>query len=627
MFKYILFVLFFITDVVHAQTVRTIGADYIDGNNSGFRNYARNPYFDKNLTGVTCTSFGTCSLTSTEKLQGTQSLSLTSTSASGTAKLRVKAFDRELYGQNCEFSIDVFTSASVVPHYDVYLENNGTQVSGTTTAMVLQTDQTKRYSVQAPCGTASSGPYDLVIDSNNTTGTNIKVDNFYAGLNRNLGNVAQAQWVGAVNYAPITNCAWSVGSATFSNFGADTDCNTATVVGNVVAPGSKIAGFTLTGPPGVYRFVATGNFLNGNAGANCVFRFSDGTNNTQSQGLGITSAAANAYSPVLEGYINYSTGPSAATVQIQAADAAAGLNACQINNQRTNEGFNIAVYYFPTSSQTAVRMDQSNIPWTDYTPGTTQGLGTITARKIKYRRIGQNLEVQATLETGTVTPSEMRFGLPPGLTSAGTTLIPATPGGAGTAEPVGRLIREGFTNAFDTSVLIEPSSTYFTFSISSTSQNGFLKANANAVVGSNEDISFFASIPIAGWADSQNAPLLVGGVTSSYSGVLRTESLGIGGASATTVCSSSPCTLYRNYTVGITVTRSAVGTYVVNFPSGMFSGPPNCSFTGVNAAPNIVSCGNFPTLATATTYPFVCSTPVGPANSDLYGDIICAGPR
>lgn len=80
-------------------------------------------------------------------------------------------------------------------------------------------------------------------------------------------------------------------------------------------------------------------------------------------------------------------------------------------------------------------------------------------------------------------------------------------------------------------------------------------------------------------------PQIINSVQTSYSGQLRIESVKFAGATISTACTSSPCTLYQN-TGGIsTVTRSAQGNYSVNFVSGTYSQSPTCSCNpyGINS--------------------------------------------
>jgi hypothetical protein len=52
--------------------------------------------------------------------------------------------------------------------------------------------------------------------------------------------------------------------------------------------------------------------------------------------------------------------------------------------------------------------------WVGYTP-VTQGLGTIASVDVKWRRVGDSLEIQGNLTAGTSTASEIQIGLPSGL--------------------------------------------------------------------------------------------------------------------------------------------------------------------------------------------------------------------
>lgn len=136
--------------------------------------------------------------------------------------------------------------------------------------------------------------------------------------------------------------------------------------------------------------------------------------------------------------------------------------------------------------------------WVDYTPINTQGFGTIVPSKIRSRRVGSNQEIIATFIVGTIAAVECRFSLN-GVTSAGTTLIPSAPAGAGTAMACGRVIRQNVTGAFDSVVLIEPSTGYLTFGVSSNTANGLTKIPATSLVVSGEGVTIEASVPIAGW--------------------------------------------------------------------------------------------------------------------------------
>ena len=114
---------------------------------------------------------------------------------------------------------------------------------------------------------------------------------------------------------------------------------------------------------------------------------------------------------------------------------------------------------------------------------------------------------------------------------------------------------------------------------------------------------------------------IAGSVTSTTSGQEHLERAFINGSSGT--CSSSPCTLDSN-TPGISsVTRSAAGTYLVNFLSSTFSNTPTCIIGSNNAT---LLCAGAISGASSSSYPFSCFTSAG-VNTDARFAIICMGPQ
>lgn len=126
---------------------------------------------------------------------------------------------------------------------------------------------------------------------------------------------------------------------------------------------------------------------------------------------------------------------------------------------------------------------------------------------------------------------------------------------------------------------------------------------------------------------SNKAPVLIGSVTSNSTGAERVERARVAGtATATTNCTSSPCTVHRQSGSWISsVTRNSTGDYTINFASGIFSGPPSCSGSALNGANTLVLTTNGATTATATTVNSLISTSA--STTDSYFDIICMGPR
>lgn len=122
---------------------------------------------------------------------------------------------------------------------------------------------------------------------------------------------------------------------------------------------------------------------------------------------------------------------------------------------------------------------------------------------------------------------------------------------------------------------------------------------------------------------SMNAPLLVGSVTSNTSGLERVE------RASFPKCTASPCTSLTQSGSWLTsVTRSSVGSYVLNIASGMFSATPACICSSADTStgntictPGVWGTNNSTTITFSTNN----NTAGPPIDSSV--SIICMGPR
>lgn len=166
-----------------------------------------------------------------------------------------------------------------------------------------------------------------------------------SGWSGGFTSAGGATYIGTVDFGAAANCSWSVNSATFSNFSADTDCNAGTASGNVTAPGTKIPAVVLnvTSTADRYVFIAKGQFRLGSAAA-CAYRFSDGTNSSLQQ-LGDISGR----SYMIEGGITFgSTGSK--TVQIQASYLDSSAGDCRLDANADYSHVSIDVYRYPAGT-------------------------------------------------------------------------------------------------------------------------------------------------------------------------------------------------------------------------------------------------------------------------------------
>lgn len=128
--------------------------------------------------------------------------------------------------------------------------------------------------------------------------------------------------------------------------------------------------------------------------------------------------------------------------------------------------------------------------WKDYTPTNTQGFGTITSVNLKWRKVGDSIEIQGGFTTGTVTASTAQLELPNSLVIGGTTSARIQ---------VGNLTRAGASGPY--TVLGVQGRSYLTFGAGASSQGD---VPGNTLLGSSEAVLLTSVIiPIHGFSSSQ----------------------------------------------------------------------------------------------------------------------------
>lgn len=166
--------------------------------------------------------------------------------------------------------------------------------------------------------------------------------------------------------------------------------------------------------------------------------------------------------------------------------------------------------------------------WQGYTP-TFQGFGTPSAVEFEYRQVGENVEIRGKFASGVSTSVEARIGLPGGLTSASTALIPSLQivGKAGLS----------VISAADYVMLAEPSVSYLTIGRQGGTVAALSKILAN-VIATGETLSFFASVPCAGLSatSTKTIPLTQSGLVQEGDSAFRIDgALGYGSTGTTTL--------------------------------------------------------------------------------------------
>jgi microcystin-dependent protein len=175
------------------------------------------------------------------------------------------------------------------------------------------------------------------------TGT-VYIARGYVGQNRNIGTVAQAQFLGDVN---ITGCGggWTTTSTTVADYTVQTGCSYA-VTGSLSAPSTMLPGFKLSGAPGTYLVVYGGEYGNSGTSGNVFFQLYDGTNaSLETPQLADGTSLSGLFAGNLTWHISEPTAFSNYNFRIR------GYQANGSTNFVSGSSSVFHVYYFPASAQ------------------------------------------------------------------------------------------------------------------------------------------------------------------------------------------------------------------------------------------------------------------------------------
>lgn len=238
----------------------------------------------------------------------------------------------------------------------------------------------------------------------------------FAGQSAPFQGVNGAKLVGKLIF---TGNVWSVTSTSFSNFSAQTGISY-TASGSVSSPSTNIPAVKFSGQAGKYVFIYSGSLTGGSStNVPCVFRFSDGTNVSETSQLNNTQATYSSSSTSLIGSIEYSTAPTDVTVQIQAKSSS---SFCGVNYMSNEQG-TISVFYYPPESKIYSQASQdyaftNSGAITIGATTTSPTKGTIAFDRIFSSREGQNLIAEYQYEqsgAGSAGSGDYLFTLPSGL--------------------------------------------------------------------------------------------------------------------------------------------------------------------------------------------------------------------
>jgi hypothetical protein len=257
----------------------------------------------------------------------------------------------------------------------------------------------------------------------------------------------------------------------------------------------------------------------------------------------------------------------------------------------------------------AFKADQTNRPWTAYTP-TFTGFGTATNVECYHKRQGEDMLIRCGFTSGTPTAVEARVSLPGSYTSK--SLID-------TIEKAGLFVRNATTVTNTAPVLIEPSAAYVTFGGHvGQSANTMTKNTGSGLTGSSNGSHFTARVPIEGWNETMNAPYIKNSVVTSSDSVTATEMAQLN-------CSSSSSILSEHGSWLASVGNVSTGACTVTIDSGIFSSSPYCwaqigdsGFASTAAGLNVIA-------SSSTSVSVDCYA--GGDCTDYDVQFFCMGPR
>lgn len=290
-----------------------------------------------------------------------------------------------LIGLNCEASVLLLVPSGTATHsLQAYDATNAVVLASTT---VVTSTVPQINSVYFPCpnttgGNATNIRIRLYANANEPL---MVVDEGYIGVARNIGTAAQSYLKGTLKMTGCTD--WSRSNTSFGSFTATSGCSY-TATGDVLSPATVIPGFRIQNAgPGRYLIIARGAFNKtvSTTNADAFLRFSDGTNTWGEQLVSGAGSAGGQYTSngVVVGGFTYSTGQGTLSIDLQGkVTTTTSSTAIAISDDGGSnatsaftEGLVFEVYFFPTTSQTVVNINQQMGPTVQKF---TSGSGTYT---------------------------------------------------------------------------------------------------------------------------------------------------------------------------------------------------------------------------------------------------------
>jgi hypothetical protein len=358
--RYLVYLMTLLFSTAVAQNPTILQGNYIS-NVFGQSNFVKNPNAQTG-TGYVSSSSATVTRSTTTPLVATSEFNWTA-SAGGFSTWSTRPFDAGMKNQNCEarFTYRGFTAGTTTAQ----VRNSGIVIA----ELVLTPSATdpRIASINFPCGDLSLDTNFRLLQSGATLGGINEIGGIYVGLATNMANIAQAEFVGRLNFD--NDCTFSANTASWPNNPTDATCTTTTVGSVSAIPGVSLGVRINNAKSGRYYVVLTGTFQKdpASSGGQCRVAMSNGIGSASfpanyfaytALGIVTTSGVTSLATPLtLSGTFDQAT---TGTVDVYGHIRNNGSSpTCTVNNNGAY-GFAIEVYRFPSSSELVVTPERQN---------------------------------------------------------------------------------------------------------------------------------------------------------------------------------------------------------------------------------------------------------------------------
>lgn len=230
----------------------------------------------------------------------------------------------------------------------------GPKIDGTNSSTSLPITLTTKWQqavIPFVTGEISNGLFAKTLG--NVT-NNISFDNAKAKLGEVKQTFNETRFFGSLKWEHTASCIWETTSGTFSDFGADADCDDNARVARGGTSSNTSAGHAdgqkpqikfAYMPAGTYRVVVKGQIGKGSTSGNLsLYRFFDGVNAT-AEGAQYNTTSNDMYMPMFEGEFHYSSPQNNVTINFQ-SDA----NSLRSMIDIASTTLEISVYYYPSNN-------------------------------------------------------------------------------------------------------------------------------------------------------------------------------------------------------------------------------------------------------------------------------------